>query len=231
MSGNVAVLIDYENTGIEPIRDLIKKLANEGRISICRAYGDWTGQIKNKNSLLEIGIEPVHHFKPIKGKRNSSDIALAVDGVEIAYRLPVETFVIASADSDFIPLVQRLRAMGKSVIGAGRRSAATDGLKNVYDRFIDLEPVDKARPTVRSKRVVENTSGTPSDWDREIDRMWSARNSTAFSGPQAASDAVKVLGVPNLKSSEYSSLQRLIDGSQFLKKRWRRDGNVIHRIG
>lgn len=230
MSSNLAVLIDYENIGIEPIADLLKKVTGNGRVVICRAYSDWSGQAKHKDALLEIGIEPIHHFRPAKNKRNSSDIAMAVDGMEIAYSRPVDTFVIASSDSDFIPLVRKLRSMGKIVIGAGRGSIAPEGLRNLYDRFIDLESAINFNSSTGTQKAGKPSPNTHADWDKKIDKVWNDRKASSIPGPQAASDAAKILAVPKLSSSKYSTLQGLLDNSTLLKSRWRRDANTINKI-
>ena len=226
----LALLIDSENTGIEPIEGLLKSLKDEGRVTICRAYSDWSGPVKNKDALLKMGIEPIHHFRPLKGKKNSSDIAMAVDGMEIAYSRPVDIFVIASSDSDFIPLVRKLRSMGKTVIGAGRSSIAHEGLKAIYDRFIELDGSDSVKSSIVTKKTTKVSHGTPSDWDKIINNHWSDRGIPSILGPQAASDAAKALGVSKLSSSEYPTLQSLLDGSQLLRSQWRRNGNTINKI-
>ena len=229
LMGNVAVHIDYENVGFEPIPDLLNKLKGSGRVVMCRAYSDWSGQVKKKDSLLEIGIEPVHHFKPAKGKKNSSDIAMAVDGMEIAFTRPIDTFVISSSDSDFIPLVRKLKSMGKTVIGAGRGSIAPEGLKNLCDKFVDLESAYKVKASSGTGKTVKPVVHTQTDWGKKIDKMWTERKAASIPGPQAASDAAKVLGVTKLSSSNYPTLQSLLEGSQLLRSRWSRNGNTINK--
>ena len=87
-----------------------------------RAYGDWsTG--KGSSALLELGIEPVQVFRTGSSGKNASDIRLTIDAVDLLHQSPVDVFVLASSDTDFIPLVSKLRAAGKMVIGAGRESA------------------------------------------------------------------------------------------------------------
>ena len=136
---NVAVLIDYENVGLDYSQSLLDQVSDMGRIIIKRAYADWSAQRSKRDQLLELGIEAMHHFRSTKSGKNSSDISLAIDAVDLLHNAPVDTFVIVSSDSDFVPLVSKLRAAGKSVIGAGRRDAASLTLVKSCDRYIYLE--------------------------------------------------------------------------------------------
>ena len=137
---NVAVLIDFENVGgLDNIQYLLDQLSDVGRVIVKRAYADWSVQRGKRDQLLELGIEARHLFRSTKSGKNSSDILLAIDAVDLQYSAPVDTFVIVSSDSDFVPLVSKLRAAGKSVIGAGRPDAASPTLIKSCDRYIYLE--------------------------------------------------------------------------------------------
>ena len=136
--GQLAVLIDFENVGLNSIQWLFDQLSHVGRVIVKRAYGDWSAAGSKRDQLLELGIEPIQLFHASKSK-NSSDIRLAIDAVDLLYQSPVETFVIVSSDSDFVSLVNRLRAAGKSVIGAGREETAPHSLVISCDRYFYLE--------------------------------------------------------------------------------------------
>ena len=142
---NVAVLIDYENVGVETLGGLFDRISDVGRVIVKRAYADWS-QVKPRaqEQLQELGIEPIQNFHARGSAKNSSDIRLAIDAVELLYRFSVDVFVIVSADSDFVPLVRQLRAGGKGVIGAGRQDVVSDTLVRSCDRYIFL---DKAQPS------------------------------------------------------------------------------------
>lgn len=148
----VAVLIDFENVGLNSIRWLFDQISDVGRITVRRAYADWTqsggGQ---RDHLLELGIEPIHLFHSTSGK-NSSDIRLVIDAVELLHTSTVDTFVIVSSDSDFVPLVSRLRAAGKTVIGAGRKKTASRTLVISCDRYYYLD-VGETGPKIQSKSM------------------------------------------------------------------------------
>ena len=136
--GQVAVLIDFENVGLSSVQWLFDQLSDVGRIIVKRAYADWSDARNKRDLLLELGIEPIHLFHSASGK-NASDIRLAIDAVDLLHESPVDTFVIVSSDSDFVPLVGKLRASGKTVIGAGRRAAASQTLVGSCDRYFYLD--------------------------------------------------------------------------------------------
>ena len=150
----IAVLIDYENVGLNSIRGLFDQLSDLGRVIVKRAYADWSSAGKQRDHVLELGIEAVHHFHAAKVAKNSSDISLAIDAVDLLYRSPVDTFVIVSADSDFVTLVSKLRSAGKTVIGAGRRDVVSTTLVRACDRYIYLESPSKAPPVAAKPTVV-----------------------------------------------------------------------------
>ena len=93
-----------------------------------------------------MGIEAVHHFHAAKVAKNSSDISLCIDAVDLLYRSPVDTFVIVSADSDFVTLVSKLRSAGKTVIGAGRHDVVSSTLVRACDRYIYLGVEPRTAP-------------------------------------------------------------------------------------
>ena len=152
LEANVAVLIDYENVGLDYSQSLLDQVSDAGRIIIKRAYADWSAQRSKRDQLFELGIEAMHHFRSTKSGKNSSDISLAIDAVDLLHNSPVDTFVIVSSDSDFVPLVSKLRAAGKSVIGAGRRDAASLTLVKSCDRYIYLEDAEAPSKRTRGTR-------------------------------------------------------------------------------
>jgi len=139
----LAVLIDFENTGLKSIQWLFDQVSDIGRIIVKRAYADWSVESDKRDQLLELGVEPVHLFRSSGGGKNSSDIRLAIDAIELLHQSPVDTFVIVSSDSDFVPLVSKLRAAGKTVIGAGREAIVSRTLVRSCDRYFYLEQSDK----------------------------------------------------------------------------------------
>ena len=147
---NIAVLIDFENVGLDNMQRLLDQLSDMGRVIIKKAYADWSVERNRRDQLLEMGIEAVHLFRSTKSGKNSSDILLVIDAVDLLHSAQIDTFVIASSDSDFVPLVNKLRASGKTVIAAGRRDAASPTLVRSCDRYIYLDGAKASRAS-RSK--------------------------------------------------------------------------------
>ena len=139
---NVAVLLDYENvSGRDAIRFLLDLISGIGSIVEKRAYGDWSvQQRKEQDQLLQLGFSLIHQRHSTSGK-NSSDIKLSIDAMDLLHQPPaaIDTFVIVSSDSDFFPLINRLRSSGKMVIVSGRKASTSDVLINSCDRFIALD--------------------------------------------------------------------------------------------
>jgi uncharacterized protein (TIGR00288 family) len=117
-------------------------LSEVGRTIVKRAYADWSKELKVHDDMQRLGIEPIHLFRSPSGK-NASDIRLAIDAIDLMYQSPVDTFVVVSADSDFVPLISRLRSSCKTVFGAGRRAAVSQTLIHSCDRFFYLEEASK----------------------------------------------------------------------------------------
>ena len=378
------------------MESLLDQLSDVGRVIIKRAYADWSVHRNRRDQLLEYGIEASHHFRSTKQSKNSSDISLTIDAIDLLYSAPVDVFVIVSSDSDFVPLVNKLRAAGKTAIGAGRRGGSSPTLVKSCDRYIYLDEPKPAAQAQRRRRTssepqaeallrraidasmdsegqvggsrlyqtmqridpsfsykelghstftrflescnnvnverpadggdtivsfslarpqilnggrvqasapasdrgttargqaadgnrTRRTRGAPDGaktraqldeadkaraqrqptgeivleirpktddaakahveapqpeadekpaaqgdpkWDINIDEAWTNRERERISGQAAASDAAKVLGAPRLSSSEYPSLDSLLDASDYLSTRWRRERNSIIR--
>ncbi len=143
----IAVLIDYENVGLGSIQSLLDQVSDVGRIIVKRAYADWAVAANKRDQLLELGIEAIHNPRLASAGKNSSDIRLVIDATDLLYSSPVDTFVIVSSDSDFVPLVSKLRAAGKTVIGAGRSAVASRTLITACDRYIYLDTPDESAKT------------------------------------------------------------------------------------
>ncbi len=158
---NVAVLIDFENiNNQEHLRALLDELSGIGRLTIKRAFGDWNKASTNGQQQLQtLGIELIHHAQTTSGK-NTSDIRLTIDAIDLLHTsaTPIDTFVIASCDSDFFPLVTILRSYGKSVVVAGRKDSTTTVLVNSCDRFIDLNDLIKTAEAPESVNGGSNLS-------------------------------------------------------------------------
>jgi len=158
---NLAVLIDFENiaAGTEKeghgrfdIRAVLRRLKDKGRILVARAYGDWGRYAKFKQQLLEQGVQMMELTSYRGQDKNRADIALVVDAMELAMtRDYIDTFVLLSGDSDFTPLVERLKELNRRVIGIGTRRSTSRLLSERCDEFIFYESIQRGRSERRGR--------------------------------------------------------------------------------
>jgi uncharacterized protein (TIGR00288 family) len=156
----LAVFIDFENLahGFQGRRDrfqiekVLERLVEKGKIVVKRAYCDWSRFGQYTGPLHEAAIELIEIPKRSVTGKNSADIRLVVDAIDLAYSKDhIDTFVIVSGDSDFSPLVSKLKELGKHVIGLGLANATSNLLRDNCDEFIyyeDLEIRPVAAPTL-----------------------------------------------------------------------------------
>ena len=145
-SNSIALLIDADNAPSGKIDFILSELAGHGVVNIRRAYGNWTkpalsGWIK---VLQENSIQPMQSFDIVKGK-NATDMSLLIDAMDLLYTKKVNTFCLVTSDSDFTPLIQRLRADGKEVFGFGEEKTPEPMIASCT-RFIYLENKKPAQP-------------------------------------------------------------------------------------
>ena len=133
----LAVLVDIENMARPGARNrgefdihlVMNRLAEKGRVVVKRAYADWSRYRDARQELMNAGLELIEMPSAREGAKNRADIKMAVDAMEIAYsRQHVDNFVIVSGDSDFTPLVGKLRELNKRVIGVGRDASSASPL-------------------------------------------------------------------------------------------------------
>ncbi len=111
-----------------------------GNLMLMRAYGNWSNtSLEIQHKLLVLGFELVHAIHPRRGK-NSADIAMIIDAIDIKHTKDViQCFVLATGDSDFTPLFRNLRESGRHVVGVGPRSALSQCVQNLSDRFFYID--------------------------------------------------------------------------------------------
>lgn len=144
---NIALLIDADNITPAAIDPVLTVMAELGQVNIRRAYGNFAKQGLAKWDTItnRYGIRPQQQFDVSKGK-NATDMAMTIDAIDLLYQGKVDGFGIMSSDSDFTPLVTRLRQDGIVVYGFG--SAKTpQAFKSVCTRFIDVDQLIKTAAT------------------------------------------------------------------------------------
>ena len=136
---NIALLIDADNTTPDGIDPVLTVMAELGQVNIRRAYGNFAkdnlarwDKITNK-----FGIRPQQQFDVSKGK-NATDMAMTIDAIDLLYQGKVDGFGIMTSDSDFTPLVTRLRQDGIVVYGFGE-AKTPQAFKSVCTRFIEIK--------------------------------------------------------------------------------------------
>src|SRR5436190_12100664 len=145
---SLAVFIDFENLalGFQGRRDrfdierVLERLVEKGKIVAKKAYADWSRFSGYTGMLHEAAIELIEIPKRGQTGKNSADIRLCVDAMDLAYsKEHINTFVILSGDSDLSPLVSKLKELGKHVIGLGMQQSTSDLLRDNCDEFIYYE--------------------------------------------------------------------------------------------
>src|SRR6516165_1126318 len=157
---SLAVFIDFENLalGFQGRRErfeigrVLERLVEKGKIVVKRAYADWNRFAAYTAPLHEAAIELTEIPRRAQSGKNSADIRLCVDAMDLAYsKEHIDTFVILSGDSDFSPLVSKLKELGKHVIGLGMQESTSDLLRDNCDEFIyyeDLGEPPALAPTI-----------------------------------------------------------------------------------
>jgi uncharacterized protein (TIGR00288 family) len=150
---SLAVFIDFENLALGfqgrrerfDIARVLERLVEKGKIVAKKAYCDWSRFATYTGSLHESAIELVEIPKRSQTGKNSADIRLCVDAMDLAFsKEHIDTFVIVSGDSDFSPLVSKLKENGKHVIGLGMQESTSDLLRDNCDEFIYYEDLGKS---------------------------------------------------------------------------------------
>ncbi len=137
MSGDrVMLLIDADNVSVDVMEQAVAMLLKEhGALHVRRAYCTAESALKHQQVFKRLAIKPMVN---LAAGKNSTDIALAVDALDLVLAERPEVVVIASSDSDFAPLVSRLREKGCRVCGIGQDGKTGDETRQVYDEFTVL---------------------------------------------------------------------------------------------
>ncbi len=155
----IAVFIDFENLALGAkdapggefsIELVLRRLLQKGRIVYKRAYSDWSRYQSYVRSFHGNGIELIDIPQTKMSGKNSADIRMVVDAVDLCYaKQHIDAFALVSGDSDFSPLASKLKENNKLVIGCGIKSSTSDLLINNCDEFIYYD--DLARSATKKK--------------------------------------------------------------------------------
>ena len=158
----MAVFCDFENVALGvrdakidrfDIRPVLERLLLKGSIVVKKAYCDWERYKTFKSSMHEASFELIEIPHVRQSGKNSADIRLVVDALDLCYtKSHVDTFVIVSGDSDFSPLVSKLRENAKKVIGVGVKNSTSDLLVANCDEFIFYDDLVREMARASAKR-------------------------------------------------------------------------------
>lgn len=150
---SLAVFIDLENLAMGfqsqrktrfDIQKVLERLVEKGKLIVKKSYADWSRYPNYTAPFHEAAIELIEIPKRAQTGKNSADIRLVVDAMDLAWSKPhVDTFVIVSGDSDFSPLVSKLKENGKHVIGLGMKGSTSELLRDNCDEFIYYEDLER----------------------------------------------------------------------------------------
>src|SRR5437667_9150748 len=160
---NMALFCDFENValGVQDakydkfdIGKVLERLLLKGSIVVKKAYCDWDRYKAFKAPMHEASFELIEIPHVRQSGKNSADIRMVVDALDLCYtKAHVETFVIISGDSDFYPLVTKLRENNKVVIGVGVKNSTSDLLTSACDEFIYYDDLVREEARKRKRRA------------------------------------------------------------------------------
>jgi len=158
---NIAVFCDYENVAIG-VRDAkydkfdialaLERLLDKGNVVVKKAYADWERYKTDRRALHQAAFELIEIPHVSYSGKNSADIRMVVDALDLCYtKSHVDLFCLITGDSDFSPLVSKLRENNKKVIGLGVKNSSSDLLIDNCDEFIYYDDLVKHRPGQKRK--------------------------------------------------------------------------------
>lgn len=168
---NMAVFCDFENIALGvrdarydkfDMRKVLEKLLLKGSIVVKKAYCDWERYKEFKAAMHESSFEMIEIPHVRMSGKNSADIRMVVDALDLCYtKEHVDTFVILSGDSDFSPLVSKLRENARTVIGVGVKNSSSDLLIANCDEFIYYDDLVRETENKRTRRKAPAKKSSP----------------------------------------------------------------------
>jgi uncharacterized protein (TIGR00288 family) len=167
----MAVFLDLENIALGAhdahyppfsIQKVLERLLLKGHIVVKKAYCDFDRYKAFKRDLHEAAFELIEIPHVRQSGKNSADIRMVVDALDLCYtKSHVDTFVIISGDSDFSPLVSKLRENAKTVVGVGVKNSTSDLFINNCDTFIYYDDLVRAEPAKARRRTTATATTVP----------------------------------------------------------------------
>lgn len=182
---NIAVFCDFENIAIGikeanypdfKIRPILERLLLKGSLVVKKAYCDWDRYKEFKRDMHEAAFELIEIPHVRQSGKNSADIRMVVDALDLCYtKAHIDAFVIISGDSDFSPLISKLKENGKSVIGIAVRGSASSLLMANCDEFIFYEDLALINTAANAAAQKKSAAGSAKEPDKRRPRTRSPR--------------------------------------------------------
>ena len=213
----IALFLDYENLAIGAreslgkalfdLRPIADALAERGRVVVRRAYADWSNFDEDRRMLTRHQVELIEIPQRMGATRkNAADIKMAVDAIELSFeRDYITTFVLGTGDSDFTPLVHKLRELNRRVIGVGIEASTSALLPPACDEFLfyeRLEGVEPALPGAAQRGVTGAVAA--------LDRARRSSRRSKLRRPEVAS--TEAVDLDTLVTQTLSGLERSSSG-------------------
>ncbi|GAB4151268.1 MAG: hypothetical protein Fur0046_30620 [Cyanobacteria bacterium J069] len=203
---SIALLIDAENiSSPQEISLIAQQLQTHQGPVLKRAYGNWfADNLKGLRSLLvPYEIEPVHSLPAPESGKNSTDIRLVIDAMDLLHDQQIDCFWIVSGDRDFMPLVRRLKQNGKTLIGAGRSNTPLV-LRESYHQFINLDELGSSESNLQNHLQAAKTTQpalhiVPSPAETKQTQTKKAANASSKKAENAAKSAAQTASKPYKK--------------------------------
>lgn len=193
---NIAIFSDFENVAIG-VRDakydtfdihlVLERLLDKGNIVVKKAYADWDRYKSYKKVMHESSFELIEIPHVSYSGKNSADIRMVVDALDLCYtKAHVDMFVIISGDSDFSPLVSKLRENNKKVVGVGVKNSSSDLLIDNCDEYIFYDDLVREKRKAAPKTERRSSSSSSSSRDASKDRAAASTSTPATASTPAA---------------------------------------------
>ena len=211
----IAVFVDYENLAIGArdskwrhlnIELILKRLLEKGRIVYKRAYCDWSQYQGDVRDFHSRGIELVDIPRSKMSGKNSADIRMVVDALDLCYSKDhIEIFALLTGDSDFSPLVSKLKENDKRVIGCGVKNSTSGLLMNSCDEFLYYDDLAKAADT-KAAKAERHSKKTPSAKKKAAKKAGAARSVEVSETPDGPDAIDLMLEIVESLSKDYEAV-------------------------
>ena len=216
----VMLLIDADNVSSDVIEQAVQRtMAEHGAIHVRRAYCNAETAVKQQALFKRLSVRPMVN---ISAGKNSTDIALAVDAIDLVIAERPDVVVLVSSDSDFAPLVIRLREKGCRVCGLGQRGKTGEETVAVYDAFADLQHQGASRAPAVAVALVGSAAAAPKPASKRAPRRPKTAPAPATPPRRAEppQDVLRILDVvPEFRDGEKIELNQAVE--------WLRAGKLL----